>query len=128
MNSPELSLATELAELSTTINVALARIQSLAADSAHVIRRETLVVDTLKATGPKVSAALRTLAERLESAACESVVFPNRRCGIESLVRPAAKGYAVVLRDIDANRVLPTVHRFASREEAIAQARHLVGA
>jgi hypothetical protein len=127
MNSPEMALATELAELSATINVALARIQALAGDPAHVIRRESLVVDVLKATGPKVSGALRTLAERLETAACESVTFPNRKCGIESVVRPASTGYAVMLRDTDSNRDLPTVHRFASRDEAIAKARHLAG-
>jgi hypothetical protein len=122
-----MDLATELAELSATINVALARIQSLASDPAHVIRRESLVVDSLRATAPKVSAALRTLAERLETAACESVTFPNRKCGIESTVRPASSGYSVQLRDIDSNRTLPTVHRFTNRDEAIAKARHLAG-
>ncbi|MBE2215936.1 MAG: hypothetical protein IAE82_18835 [Opitutaceae bacterium] len=127
MNSPEMDLAAELAELSATLNVALARIQSLAHDPAHVIRRESLVMDTLRATGPKVSAALRTLAERLESASCETAVFPNHKCGIESLVRPAVSGYAVVLRDTDADRTLPTVHRFATRDEAVAKARHLAG-
>lgn len=127
MNSPEIELAAELAELSATLNVALARIQAIARDPAHVIRRDTLLMDTLKATGPKVSAALRTLAERLETASCETAVFPNRKCGIESLVRPAVNGYAVVLRDTDANRTLPTVHRFSTRDEAVAKARHLAG-
>jgi hypothetical protein len=43
------------------------------------------------------------------------------------VVRPASTGYSVMLRDTDSNRNLPTVHRFASREEAIAKARHLAG-
>lgn len=127
MNSPEMALAAELAELSASINVALARIQALAAEPSHVIRRESLLIDSLKAIAPKTSGALRSLAERLETVACEAVVFPNQKCGIESVVRPAVTGYSVVLRDTDADRTLPTVHRFANRDEAIAKARHLAG-
>ena len=127
MISSDKSLASELDELAISITAAVARIQALAADRAHVIRRDVDALDTVSAAGPKLSTALRTLAEHLETASCETVVFPNARCGIASVVSPAVSGYSVVIRDTDANRTLPTVHRFANRNEAIAKARHLAG-
>ena len=127
MHSPDKALAEELDGLATAITVALARIKTAAADPGHILQGENTLLGDVAATGAKLSTSIRQLAERLESACCDSVVFPNARCGIESVVRPTSRGYSVVLRDTDAGRTLPTVHRFLHRDEAIARAKHLVG-
>lgn len=127
MHSEEQLLATQLDELAATLTAALGRVQKLAADRGHVIHREAEALEQLASQGPELANTLRAVAQQLESAMCEAVAFPNRRCGIETVVRPAVSGFAVVVRDLDAGRTLPITHRFSRREDAIAKAKHLAG-